>query len=269
MTETPEIVESSKAASLADIDNWASDMKGWIFRGQRDSTWHLTTSIERMLMTLPEQLSKAEKRELGILRRFRRTAHHYLPHVPDYHDLPEWLSILQHHGGPTRLQDWSHSFDVALFFAVIDQTVPFSSVWALDWARVDSSVPDRVKELFKDDRNCSDKGAFIELTKCGPGVAKVNSRRFNERQAVQQSTFIAPLSLKHTFKQNLAASLDKSSERFFRRLDIPISLRLLIVEKLYRRNVHDGTLFPGLDGLAMSLRSMIAVPHLLYPGDGW
>ena len=53
-----------------------------------------------------------------LVHDFRRRAHHYIQSPPSPDEHLEWLALVQHHGGPTRLLDFTKSFYVASFFAV-------------------------------------------------------------------------------------------------------------------------------------------------------
>jgi hypothetical protein len=86
-------------------------MRGWVFRGQRDHTWGLKTSLERLAG--PNDAPRRIVVEERILNRFMRQARQHLPFVPHKHDYLAWLSYIQHHGGPTRLLDFTRSFYVA------------------------------------------------------------------------------------------------------------------------------------------------------------
>ncbi|MEO7650617.1 MAG: FRG domain-containing protein, partial [Bryobacteraceae bacterium] len=95
----------------------------WIFRGQSNSTWGLTTSMERLRFRYSSTSNKAlsgEKAEALLLREFKRHYHRYTDPTPDLRDDLEWLAIMQHHGAPTRLLDWTFSEYIALFFAIND-----------------------------------------------------------------------------------------------------------------------------------------------------
>ena len=93
----------------------------WLFRGlSRPRT--LRTSLERIVLDAGWPLSDAAKVEVQLLKDFKRHAHFYISSVPRDGDLIGWLALMQHHGAPTRLLDWTYSFYVAAFFALAGAT---------------------------------------------------------------------------------------------------------------------------------------------------
>ena len=93
------------------------DDKHWIFRGQY-CEWHLESSLERAIESSGLNLKEdGEKIEAEMIRSFRR-----------YYDGEDrkivakdtlyCLSLLQHHGAPTRLLDWTYSWYVAVYNAI-------------------------------------------------------------------------------------------------------------------------------------------------------
>jgi hypothetical protein len=90
---------------------------GWLYRGQRGADWSLQTSLERC----DRQGIPAARRvsvELELSREFRRAYHQYALHVPRPESVLEWSSVMQHHGAPTRLLDFTYSIYVAAYFAL-------------------------------------------------------------------------------------------------------------------------------------------------------
>ena len=51
---------------------------------------------------------------------------------PSGDDLPGWLCMMQHHGVPTRLLDWTESVMLAAYFALVhDGAGPAPAIWVL------------------------------------------------------------------------------------------------------------------------------------------
>lgn len=118
------------------------DSKIYAYRGQADCTWTLSSTISRTLIrqaknggpidpkryesmvadSLRDQFSvDVEDR---LLREFIRESEQLgLSDLPDHRDRLGWWEIMQHHGAPTRLLDWSKSPLIALWFAVNDTRV--------------------------------------------------------------------------------------------------------------------------------------------------
>jgi len=90
----------------------------YIFRGQGNSGWDLSTSLERALKPFkipPEEMWDLEKK---ILTTFKSRAHHYIQSPPKDQSYIEWLALIQHYGGVTRLLDFTESFYLAWYFAL-------------------------------------------------------------------------------------------------------------------------------------------------------
>ena len=78
----------------------------------------LYSSLSRYLLTYGVNQAVWSEQESRILRIFKRKAHLLLEHLPDEDDSFEWLALMQHHGAPTRLLDFTWSPFVAAFFAL-------------------------------------------------------------------------------------------------------------------------------------------------------
>ena len=121
------------------IDQIRSD---WAFRGHPNEQWPLLSALSRYLMNFRVDPPVWAAQEERILRIFKRKGHHFLSGRPLPDDDFEWLALMQHHGAPTRLLDFTWSPYVAAFFA-LQLATGDAAVWALNPARI--SKPEAVK----------------------------------------------------------------------------------------------------------------------------
>jgi hypothetical protein len=241
----------------------------WCFRGDRSSARKLKTSLERAAVDRwNRDWSELPEIEEGLIRRFQREAHLYLPSEPAEGDLIGWLSLMRHHGAPTRLLDWSFSFFVAVHFAIeraeADQP---SSLFAVDLERVRDRVDefDHVKPFLLRDPNAKGKdtvAAIIDHTPRHPLIFPLNPWRMNRRLILQQSIFLVPGDITRSFMDNLRA-VDNPQNLL---VEIPLSNDRGFLQEATREllsmNMSSATLFPGLDGFAKNLTSLIPFPYL-------
>jgi len=101
----------------SEAKNFASQISGWVFRGERSNTWHLDTTLARAYKRsgIAKDIHHVER---ATIEKFKRRSHHFISTPPDKENTLEWLAMIQHHGGPTRLMDFTRSFYIASFFAV-------------------------------------------------------------------------------------------------------------------------------------------------------
>lgn len=116
------IVEQEYAADEKYINQGCEfgGKKKWVYRGQSDATWPIASSFERLLTPAVKKIKCFERalrgRERESILEFKKRAWHYVPD-PNMSYL-EWLTLMRHHGVPTRLVDFSESALIALYFAL-------------------------------------------------------------------------------------------------------------------------------------------------------
>ena len=110
----------------------------WAYRGERDERWPLYSSLSRYLQSFGVAPAAWTRQEARIVRVFKRKAHQFVEQPPDPADDFQWLALMQHHGAPTRLIDFTWSPYVAAFFA-LERTTGDGVIWALNPGRIDSS----------------------------------------------------------------------------------------------------------------------------------
>lgn len=115
------IVIGSVADFVAALSSRPADEIVW-YRGHTDVAHQLVPSLAR-----PPRSIDAE---LTLIKRFKQNAFPFLKSVPASEW--DWLFLMQHHGVPTRLLDWSDSPLIALWFAMVpDDNDNDACVWAL------------------------------------------------------------------------------------------------------------------------------------------
>jgi len=277
------------------VDTWETARKvhlcmskaeNWAFRGQEDELWDLKTNFERKADNFKTFTRKFNndylQKETFIIENFKRRAHFYLKFLPKDNNLIEWLSLIQHYGGPTRLLDFSSSFYVAAFFAM-EFSLTDCAIWAINL----NSISDACEKLavsidknkFYDDEEYFDNLKFSNYVLNNNISEKMISYatpfKVHERLSIQQGLFLFPCSLSDSFIENLVETFplvevidspkdyeititDEIDLSIFNqwpliKIVIPHNCQNSALDELRNMNISAATLFPGLDGFARSL----------------
>lgn len=269
-------------------------LRRWLFRGQKKTDWLLKSSLERAFESRKIPISRTDPIEEMILMDFKSSAHLFSSSVPKDEDTIAWLTLIRHHGGPTRLLDFTESFYVAAYFALDDATEE-CAIWAfnrIDFMAKVNSLIDALCKQYKIDLNISVSRKFDEiLTKAIRGDIKKNliitmgSSQRNERQFLQQGLPMIPLNLQEGYMGALLGSFDPPgvmpNENDMRMVSFDALSGILDNSKLIKivmtkdcfldarldlkqMNINGATLFPGLDGLGRKVHDVLnTIEHYL------
>jgi hypothetical protein len=269
------------------------EVRPWLYRGQSDD-YPLMTTIERALVRWGICLKDASTIEFQTIGEFRRRLRE-----PEYHrvqtDTLYCLALMQHYGAPTRLLDCTYSPFVAAAFAMENGIFDLEKdgttkpgvrvVWCFNgqWCENEAKrkLPLHKLKLIEsrnDDAQRNDE-TFIPLyqikssrTTGLPGwkfVKSENPVHLNERLAAQQGAFLCPADLGSSFADNLKEMDGCSSKGNLRKLYLKLDEdeAKRFARDLKNMNVSFAALFPGLEGLARSIKQQIRHYHELGLGN--
>jgi hypothetical protein len=257
---------SNGRLSVHKIKNWQQfhdvvagpKYQNWAFRGHSDATWPLQSSLSRYLKQYQIHPSAWLEQERRIGRIFQRKAHLFLEHVPDERDAFQWLALMQHHGAPTRLVDFTWSPFVAAFFA-LERATQDAAVWAIFipamWRpKHKINFPTKNTSKSPEELGLRNPGAYeaYYLGNTVPFVSSGEPMVMNKRLVAQSGTFVVPGVLDQTIDEILMAYPEPGTPVIKFEL-CTRHLRDDAMLALYTMNLTNATLFPDLDGLARSM----------------
>ena len=195
-----------------------------------------------------------ELQETRIRRIFERKSHLFLNDVPRGDEL-EWLALMQHHGAPTRLLDFTWSPYVAAFFA-LERAGSDAAIWALNlpllWRLHDEHRIDGVNVGEADPRNAD---AFRKhyLPNKRAFVWQGDPFRMPQRVVAQSGTFLVSSHLGMNV-EDILATYPGDGPLLIQFLVDSSRVRAEAMASLYSMNITQATLFPDLDHLSRDLR---------------
>lgn len=237
-----------RVSSLSDLERI---IKGHLpkerlwYRGQSKRKWDLAPSISRK----PFDVSH----EPFLLKRFKQDALRVLAKAPA--NEWEWLFLMQHHGVPTRLLDWSENPLVALYFAV-ESTEHDSSdgaIWVLTPRLLnktsgvtypyENDIPSFSEDAFLEPYLPSKSLSFGETR--GP-IAAIAPRSFL-RISAQYGTFTV-------FQKDLTPLNKRTPCDYVLRITVPKRARKQLRSTLQTLGIDQFSIYPELANLAKVMR---------------
>ena len=231
--------------------------ENWAFRGQADVRWNLRNAIERTDFRTLHPGVEAE-----FVAEFQRGARNYLSkdELPEH--LIEWLALMQHHGAPTRLLDFTKSPYIAAYFA-FEQCMAiedsYVAVWAINFDFLRNRALNILSTEFEEDiklnNNLINERLFEKIFSQNNRnlVFPVEPFRMNRRYSLQQSIFVSTGTFAEAFMNQLDF-LGEETQKAVIKIELPTSLQKEVLRDLQRMNLNRASLFPDLDGYAASLR---------------
>lgn len=228
----------------------------WIYRGQIDASWQLESSLHRAFeeaQAIHKAHSKTEKRlnrvehERVMIDRFMCNANIYLSSLPKEDDPLSWISLMQHHGAPTRLLDFTFSPYIALFFA-LEAGKGDAAIYCVNH----HAIKNDDDEYFGKNRlEIYSRILEGESTSDDPCLFAFEPTFSNHRLLSQQGLFVATNTLKHSHEEIIKDYQIGRADIV--KYIIPKNLRYSGLKKLNQMNINAANIYPGLDGFCKTM----------------
>lgn len=233
----------SERKPLASVRSWAAfkeyaltlDPDRYVFRGQENSTWRLRTFFHRSGRA---SLFKFVNQDIHQLHAHLSslTVHHF--NLKDDVEYAAFCSLVQHHGYPTPLLDWTRSPFIAAYFAFRKALAvgAFARIFVLDQREWAKDIP----------RSQLVSAALPHFSFLNP--LAINNPRMVPQQALSTVANV------NDIEGFIAFNERNNSKTYLEVIDLPLSERPQIMQELNLMGITAGAMFPGLDGACEQLR---------------
>jgi len=223
---------------FTDIAN--SNIK-FLYRGHSDERWNLVSTFHR----------EAPKSDIDLnyyITSILPDVHHYISDIinEDFdflnkNHLEIFLSMIQHHGFPTPLLDWTFSPYIGAYFAFreVDEVSPTS-----DYVKVFIFNYELYKHNFSQPTDILQPEPFISVIR---PVARHNPR------IIPQDCAFTITNVKDMGDQ-IRKLEDESQKLFLAEITMSVKEKVVALRDLDFMGINEQSLFPGLDGRCRSLK---------------
>jgi hypothetical protein len=213
------------------------------FRGQSDAEWPLEPTLSRLIREC--DFPNCRYIENNILSTFKRRAKLLLEiKFPPDKDTLNWWSIMQHYKAPTRLLDWTLSPYVALYFAVIENLQRDGAIWAFNSHLLFDAFPRNEYKIPLIDFLCAraeEEDIFIQYAV------------MPYKQPIQQVLFSYCSKLTADHSSVIDKLFCSQNRKDYYKIIISSDLKSEFLHQLRVANITASSLFPGIDGLGLSV----------------
>ncbi len=227
--------------------NWVSQfVKGknsYYCRGHANETWKLQTSFHREAAA--NGITMAQYLDTLIPQ-----VHYYISAVRDeiidlrkVEEFEAFLALIQHHGFPTPLLDWSLSPYIAAYFAFKEVADKYpqcenAKIYIFDYVEWTRS--------FQQPRNLRDTNTpFVSVLR--------PYAKFNRRMIPQQGAFT--ITNVDDVEAHIRSASDKAKKEFLYTALLSVKEKPHILRELNLMGINEMTLFPSVGGICRSLKS--------------
>ncbi|MGQ0681958.1 FRG domain-containing protein [Bradyrhizobium sp.] len=211
----------------------------YVFRGHESNKWRLRTYFHRcgrfdLLKFVNADIPQLHTHLSSI------TSHHFK--LGDPLENAAFHSLVQHHGYPTPLLDWTFSPYIAAFFAfrrlskAAQRSDAFARIYMHDLREWNSDHP-KVQLISP---------APLHFTFLNP--LAINNPRLMPQQALSSVTNLDDI------EEFIGWQERRTAKKYLRVVDLPTSERGQIMQELAMMGITAGALFPGLDGACEQMR---------------
>lgn len=166
------------------------------------------------------------------------------PHLFDFNDpndLGAFYNLLQHHGFPTPLLDWTYSPFIAAFFAF--RNIP---------KKINNNECVRIF-VFDQKKWRTDYNQVLTLERPFPHLSFIEFLPIENKRMIPQQS-ITTITNVDDIEEYIQSKEIETNNNYLFAFDIPTSERNYVMNELAYMGITAGAMFPGLDGICEELK---------------
>jgi hypothetical protein len=237
----PSALKPLNVSSWSEFKEYVTSLEPsrYIFRGHEENAWRLRTYFHR---TGRADLRRFMLEDIPVLHRHLSGLTQHVFNLADPIENGAFHNLVQHHGYPTPLLDWTYSPFVAAYFAyrnipkeerIADRKIRIvlfdAKQWKADFAQLDRFTPAL--------RHFS---IFLPIA--------INNNRMVPQQA------LLTISNVDDIEGYVAEYEEARGKKYLAAIDLPASERAQVMTELRMMGITASSQFPGLDGVCEQLR---------------